>query len=209
MKTICVSIAGTTPLLLNRFTDEAQMSASSGTRVATFGDKGTPKEQATKKIYIGVDGKIVIPQPNIMRAIIDGGVFFKCGRSKVTTQKTSLIPACIGISEIEIPLKSRESWTVDTRAVRIPSTGGRILCHRPIFNDWRLDFEMTLDEEIMTAKLLREIIDASGKRIGLGDFRPACKGPFGKFVVEKWVELTHKLNSNHRNRLPALEPAVV
>jgi hypothetical protein len=38
----------------------------------------------------------------------------------------------------------------------------------------------------MTVKLLREILDASGKRIGLGDFRPACKGPFGKFVVVKW-----------------------
>jgi len=29
-------------------------------------------------------------------------------------------------------------------------------------------------------------VDAAGKRIGLGDFRPDCKGPFGRFVVTKW-----------------------
>jgi hypothetical protein len=31
------------------------------------------------------------------------------------------------------------------------------------------------------------MIDAAGKRIGLGDFRPSCKGPFGKFVVIHWA----------------------
>jgi hypothetical protein len=30
------------------------------------------------------------------------------------------------------------------------------------------------------------VIDAAGKRVGLGDFRPACKGPFGRFVVTNW-----------------------
>jgi hypothetical protein len=39
---------------------------------------------------------------------------------------------------------------------------------------------------MLGVKILREIIDAAGKRIGLGDFRPACKGPFGKFVVTEW-----------------------
>jgi hypothetical protein len=35
---------------------------------------------------------------------------------------------------------------------------------------------------------MREIVDAAGKRVGLGDFRPACKGPFGKFVVVQWKD---------------------
>jgi hypothetical protein len=39
---------------------------------------------------------------------------------------------------------------------------------------------------MMDPKLFREIVDAAGKRIGLGDFRPATKGPFGKFVVTSW-----------------------
>ena len=188
MVEIKVTIEGTTPLLCNRFTDEAAMSATEGTRIASVGSKGTPLEQAEKKLYVGTNGKLMIPQPNLFRCLIDGGKFFKNGKSKVTTMKTSLIPACVEIEGIEIPLKYKEPWSVDTRAVRIPSTGGRILCHRPIFNDWRLDFVMKVDTEIISVKLVREIIDSSGKRVGLGDFRPDCKGPFGKFVVTSWKE---------------------
>jgi hypothetical protein len=189
MERISVTIEGTTPLLCNRFTDAAAMKATAGSSAAsTAGEKGTPKEQAEQKLYTGADGKkLVIPSPNLFRCIIDGGTFFKAGKSKVTTQKTSMIPACLAISELEIPIVSKESWMVDTRAVRIPSTGGRILAHRPVFNDWQLKFEIELDTDLMTVKLLREIIDAAGKRIGLGDFRPACKGPFGKFVVTSWL----------------------
>ena len=188
MKEIRIKITGTTPLICNRFTDEAQISASSGNRVATIGDKGSPQEQAEKKLYIGSDGVPMIPQPNLFRAIIDAGKFFKAGKGKVTTMKSSLIPACLEIDGVEIPIVSRTPWEVDTRPVRIPATGGRILAYRPKFNDWELEFSAHLDEEIISSALFREILDAAGKRIGLGDFRPDCKGPFGKFVVTLWQE---------------------
>lgn len=188
-----VTIEGTTPLLCNKFTDAAAMSASSGNRIAAVGDKGTPMEQAKARLYIGHDNKPCIPQPNLFRCLIDGGTFFKAGKSKVTTQKTSLIPACIEIPGIELPLESKDGWQVDTRAVRIPSTGGRILCHRPSFNDWRISFTMSVDTDLISVKLVREILDAAGKRIGLGDFRPSCKGPFGKFVVTSWKEHASKV----------------
>lgn len=161
--------------------------------MAAIGDKGTPKEQAAAKVYVGHDGKPCIPQPNLFRCLIDAGTFFKAGKSKVTTQKSSLIPACLEVVGIELPIITKEGWAVDTRAVRIPSTGGRILCHRPSFNDWRIDFTVSVDTDMMAAKLVREIVDAAGKRIGLGDFRPACKGPFGKFVVTSWKEHAQKL----------------
>ena len=185
---IDTTLEGTTPLLCNRFTDAASLAATSGTRMSVVGDKGTPREQATARLYVGQDGKLVIPQPNIFRTILDAGIFFKAGRSKITTQKSSLIPACVAIPCVEVLLESKDGWEVDTRAVRIPSTGGRILCHRPCFHDWKLSFFIELDTEIIGVKLLREIVDAAGKRIGLGDFRPACKGPFGKFVVTHWEE---------------------
>lgn len=188
MKSFNITIEGTTPLICNRFTDAAQMAATSGTRISSVGDKGTPKEQAEKKLYLGNDGQPIIPQPNLFRCIIDAGIYFKAGKSKVTTQKSSLIPACVDVLGVEIPITHKEPWAVDTRAVRIPSTGGRILCHRPCFHDWGLSFTAEIDEEMISPKLFRDIVDAAGKRIGLGDFRPSCKGPFGKFVVTSWVE---------------------
>lgn len=183
MKGITITTGPVTPILCNRFTDERE-NPDGGPTVT--GDRGTPKEQAEKKLYIGSDGKPMIPGPNMFRCLIDAGKYFKIGKSKVTTLKSSIIPACVSIEEIEIPIQTKEGWTVDTRPVRIPSTGGRILCHRPSFHDWSLTFRVELDEKIMGIKMFREIVDAAGKRIGLGDFRPDCKGPFGKFVVTHW-----------------------
>jgi hypothetical protein len=191
---INVTIEGKTPLLCNRFGDQEQMDATNGTRLVNKGERGSPKEQAEKKLYLGCDGKtLMIPQPNMFRCIIDAGKFFKNGKSKVTTVKTSLIPACLELAghdnPLEIPVISKDGWTVDTRAVRIPATGGRIQAHRPCFHDWQLSFLLELDETEMSEKLLRDIVDAAGKKIGLGDFRPDCKGPFGKFVVIEWKKL--------------------
>lgn len=185
---IQIAIEGTTPLLMNKFSDAAQMQATNGVRLSSVGDKGTPREQASSRVYLGLNGAPMIPQPNLFRCLIDAGVYFKAGRSKVTTQKSSLLPACVDIEGAEIPLAFKEDWAVDTRAVRIPATGGRILCYRPCFNDWRLDFVATIDTTMLSPSLFRELVDAAGKRIGLGDFRPACKGPFGKFVVTAWEQ---------------------
>lgn len=186
---VVVTITGTSPLICNRFTEEAAENATKGTRTSAIsGNRGTPKEQAEPKLYLSDDKKPVIPQPNLFRCIIDAGKFFKAGRSKVTTQKSSLIPACVDIDGIEFLIVSKEGWRVDERPIVNPATGGRRLCYRPRFDDWSLTFEATVDPEIMDVKLFREIVDAAGKKIGLGDFRPDRKGPFGKFVVTRWEE---------------------
>jgi hypothetical protein len=78
---------------------------------------------------------------------------------------------------------------VDTRAVRIPATGGRILAHRPMFDDWALEFIADVDTDLMNEKLFRAIVDNAGKRVGLGDFRPATKGPYGRYVVTSWKKI--------------------
>lgn len=187
MKEIKITIEGTTPLMLCRFTDEAQIAATTGTRTSMAArDKLEPKEQAEEFLYKDTEGKSVIPQPNMLRCIIDGGKFHKAGKNKVTTLKSSLIPACVSIEEFSIPIVSKKGWEVDARPVRIPATGGRIIRYRPVYYDWKLSFTVSLDDEILGANLLRDIIDDSGKRIGLGAFRPDCKGPFGKFKVTSW-----------------------
>lgn len=186
MKTVRVTIEGVTPLLMHKFTDADAMKASSGNNAVMVGDRGTPQEVSEAALYTDEEGTPIIPQPNLLRCIIDAGKFFKAGKSKVTTMKTSLIPACVFMDLAHFDLLHEDPWRVDTRPVRIPSTGGRILRHRPCFEDWRIEFEFELDETIIGVKLMREIVDTAGQRIGLGDFRPDCKGPFGRFKVTRW-----------------------
>jgi hypothetical protein len=191
---ITIEIRGTTPLICNKFTDAAALISTSGDRGSSAAtDRGTPQEIAVSKLYIGLNGKPMIPSPNLLRALVDGGSFTKVGKKQITTARSSMLYSCLSIEASEIEIIHKQPWRVDTRAVRIPSTGGRILTHRPMFDDWALSFEVSLDTSILNSKLFRQIADDAGKRIGLGDFRPSTKGPYGIFVVTKWVEQTVKL----------------
>ena len=186
---ILITLQGTTPLICNKFTDASAIDASSGSSSSSRArDRGTPQEIAESKLYLGLAGKPMIPQPNLLRCLVDGGRFHKIGKVQVTTAKSSLLYACLNIDDAEIPLVHKQPWRVDTRAVVIPATGGRILAHRPMFDDWQLKFTLELDESIAGVKLLRQIVDDAGKRVGLGDFRPARKGPYGRFTVTQWQE---------------------
>ena len=191
---IAIRIQGKTPLICNRFTDEAAMAATSGTRGSSAGgDRGTPQEIAASKLYVDEQGKVGIPQPNLLRCLVDGGAYHKLGKRQITTAKSSLVYSCLDVVGTMLPLKYKQPWVVDTRPIVIPSTGGRILAYRPRFDDWEISFEIELDETVIGVKLLRSIIDDAGQKIGLGDFRPSKKGPYGRFVVTHWAEKTVQL----------------
>lgn len=183
---VSVTIQGITPLLMNRFTENSEVSVSGGTSPVLRGSRGTPREQATKKLYADEGGNLFVPGANIYACIIAAGTFHKAGKSKITTQKTSLIPAGVMISEIVCPITG-SGWEVDSRSVVIPSTGGRIMCHRPRVDTWSVPFTLEIDERVFSPDLVRAILDDAGSKIGLGDYRPARKGPFGRFVVNSWA----------------------
>lgn len=178
---INVEITGQTPLLMNRFRIEEQ---------GIKEDKNlTPRESAAKKCYEDEEGRLYYPTTNIYACIVEAGKFFKDGKVKVTTARGSLLPAGVMIDGEITYFKTPETWEVDSRGVVVPSTGGRIVCHRPRLDDWCLDFTLDVDMKVFTPKMVRDIIDDAGKKVGLGDFRPSRKGIFGRFVVTNWKEI--------------------
>ena len=85
---IKIAIAGVTPLICNRFSDEQAIKASGGTSSSSSaGDYGTPLEIAESKLYKDLDQKPMIPQPNLLRCIAEGGQFHKMGKKQITTKK--------------------------------------------------------------------------------------------------------------------------
>ena len=185
---ISVTIKGTSPLLMNRFTEEAELSVSSTTKKVTKATKGTPREQAEKKAYVDEKGVLYIPAMNIYASIIQGGQFIKSGKARATNSKSSLIPAAMVLEEERCTLNTK-NFEVDSRSVVIPATGGRIMAHRPRLDEWECSFTVDLfDPDILSASDVRQIIDDAGKKVGLGDFRPARKGPFGRYVITQWKE---------------------
>ena len=79
-----------------------------------------------------------------------------------------------------------KTYTIDSRPVVIAATKGRILRHRPRLDEWTLQCEFQYDDTLLKESELRRIVDDAGSRVGLLDFRPEKKGPFGRFMVTEW-----------------------
>jgi hypothetical protein len=183
---LTITIEGVTPILFHRFHEDSEQAVSGGTSTVMKGNKGTPREQAEKTPYVVPEtGELYIPGTNIQASIIAAGKFHKVGKSKLTTMKTSLIPAFFTVNTMAALLGVKD-FEVDSRPVTIPSTGGKIMRHRARLDTWKTTFSAWLDEEQCDEKMMRQLVDDAGKKIGLCDFRPERKGPFGKFVVTKW-----------------------
>lgn len=168
---IAVTIEGITPLLMHRWPLEPIPGI----------DKQSKEEQARTALYEH-DGNTFVPGVNIQRALVSGAGYSK-GKGRSSLAK--IAAACLSVREIELPLNS--PWVVDARAVTIPATGGRITRYRPRFDAWKLEFNLEYDPTLLSAAEVRRIVDDTGSRVGLLDFRPECKGPFGRFMITSWV----------------------
>ena len=172
-KTIKVKISGTSPLLMHSFPLEPIEAI----------EKKPKEEQAELAAYRNPDGKLHVPGLNVQRALIAGAVYSK-GKGRASLQRPAA--ACLDISP-EYILLDNDHWDeIDSRRVVVPATRGAVIRHRPRFNKWDLTFELEYDDTLLTEAQVRRIVDDTGKRVGLLDFRPEKKGPFGRFVVTHW-----------------------
>lgn len=147
-------------------------------------EKMEPEEQAKHAEYRTPEGKLHVPGINIQRAFVNGGKFVK-GKGRASLMNT--VAACVFVSPPHVIL-NKQKYEIDSRPVVNPTTKGRIIRNRPWFQDWKLSFEVEWDPTLISDAQMREVVDHTGSRVGILDFRPACKGPFGRFIVTHWTD---------------------
>lgn len=184
---IKIEIKGITPLLCHRFPLEAAGS-DVVTPVFKGNKRGTPEEVASVFLYRLEDGSFGFPSVNLVAGLTSAGRFVKSGKSKVTTSSGSLVPACVDIGDELLRIEPQE-WEPFTNSVVIPSTGGRVIQHRPKFWPWALRFIVALDEKLFGEVVVKELFEHLGQRVGIGGFRPEKGGRFGRFQIENWKEV--------------------
>jgi len=171
MKKIEVAIRGDS-LLMNSYPME---------KIDGF-EKMTKEDQAEHVAYRDPEGILFVPGLNLQRSFVAAATYSK-GKGRASLQKVAC--ATVAVSPERLSL-NRKDYVIDSRSVVIKSTGGRIVRHRPRVNDWSINFFIEFEEKLITEKQVRKIVDDAGGLVGLLDFRPERKGPFGKFMVTKW-----------------------
>jgi hypothetical protein len=201
ISTYIAAISARSPLLIHRWSDSNE--AEEQTRRVHIATRD-PRSEAEKVAYINAEGQCWVPGVWFGRMIAEIGGGHKQRGSRKSMKY--IIPAAITVIDEEIILRGElgeplTNFEVDSRPVVIPATKGRIMRHRPRFNDWHCEFSIEIDLELIEPGLVHQFIVEGGSKNGLGDFRPQKGGSFGRFSLVSWAQL-NEVNSTTMTTLP-------
>lgn len=218
MKEYAITITGKTPLLMHHdniewadFMDDWRNNPDNK-KLSKAGDDRAPAWRWLGCVYH--NSQIIgIPQENIMRSLMEGGVMVPVpgGRSgktfKAQTQSgmmstepfwplTTKEGELIQWSDLEL-LKDSPEFSAQKKAAQ--DMGFDLLVKRarigqskhvrvrPIFESgWTIAGKITVWDKQITKKLLGQILECAGQYKGLGDWRPGGRtpGPYGMYSAE-------------------------
>jgi len=187
VKTIGVEIRGVTPLLVHRFSEEAEQAKPSRRVEANSRD---PREEARKVAYIAKDGTYYFNAFAIPGSMGNAGASHKQRGSRKSLR--FVVPSAVRMLTDSVTILNgagpAKDFEVDARPVTIPATKGRVMRYRPRWDQWGAKFQLLLNEDLLSPEMAHQLLTEAGQSIGIGDFRPEKRGPFGTFRVIKWEE---------------------
>ena len=179
MKTINVEIEGTAPLLMSRFDVQSYIDGKK-TRLGKKPEQDFEAE-AKQSAYFTADGKeLCIPALCMYASILSASSFHKINKRSAK----SILAGSVKIAPEEIRLGTNK-YEVDIRSVVCMKA--RVLKARPKLNKWKAKFQITITDEI-DSKIVKQILEEAGTRVGILSFRPQKSGFFGTFKVNKFAE---------------------
>jgi|SRR5208282_825938 len=186
MAIVAVTICGTSALLQHAFGAAFENEDAARTQVVQH---GVPREQAEAACYRDDDQKCFFPGAAIARLLREAGTNHKLKGSRRSVK--FVVPSAVLVTDDRIHILTkdgelREDFEVDSRPVTIPSTKGRIMRHRPRWDDWRAEFSLEVDPTVLPLDLVHQLLEEGGRRVGIGDYRPEKGGPFGRFEIVTW-----------------------
>jgi hypothetical protein len=188
MKTVQVEIRGITPLLIHRFGEEAE--AGKKTRRIEVKDRN-PRDEARKVAYIATDGTFYFNAFAIPNSMGNAGSSHKATGSRKSLR--FVVPSAVRMDTDAVTIMNgsgpAKDFEVDARPVTIPATKGRVMRYRPRFEQWGAKFMLHIDDELLSPEMAHQLLNEAGQSIGIGDFRPEKRGPFGRFRVTGWKEM--------------------
>jgi hypothetical protein len=207
MKLIRFHIRSLSPgMLQNPATPELLESLRTKTPAAKKTDI-TLKDDAAAKMYRsepGEDkkpGKMGIPMQNIMACMVIAGRQVKSGKKALSTAKDTQIFGFLEFVEDFCPFKDCDAnGNIEWNPFPVKGTMHNgasevaVCINRPRIPKWELAFTVKFDDKRnVDEKTLQSLVETAGRQVGLGDWRPAKRGRFGRFTVVKMEVLDLKV----------------
>lgn len=193
MKTLKIKIQGLTPIMHHRMTEEAVQTLIGVSKSEKKKDKEikTPREIAQEHAY-KVGGKFVIPSGYVVGAFKHAASDYK-QKNSIRKSMKSIAAGAFVPCDAFIELKTKEGdqikdFEVDIQKATNHKAGAVIVC-RPRFDDWAAEFNVEIDDDLISEEKAIEILNDAGRRAGIGSFRVCKGGVYGKFIVKSFEQI--------------------
>lgn len=148
----------------------------------------TYEEAAADRAYWSADhSTLVIPAQWLYRGLILAGSMLK--KVELKGKKYFIGPIIAGDVQVlpaDIPL-GIDKYDIHLARVKNLGTRGSVIRARPWIKEWAIEFEISWETSLLGENFyetyLPNLLTTQGEAIGIGDFRPRMKGPYGKYKV--------------------------
>lgn len=181
MRSLVVVVAGESPLLCNRMTEEAKLiiigdpEAKARAKAKVF----DPPEKRWRNTLHVIDAEAEqfgYPGSAFHSALINAGRFTDIAMTKLS----GLFRVSWNLLEIH-----GDPPVMDEMMGRPPGQQQMMPIYRARFNEWEVRVPVKFDESLLPFKSFLELFERAGQQVGVGAFRPQNKGPFGTFTVRE------------------------
>lgn len=182
VREVRVVIEGVTPLLCNRFSEEA-IAAIEGKQAkkASAGKAARdPEKEFRASLYETGDGGYGFPAGGVKKAMAAAGYRFAGQAMTETNGAVNLIGDLL-------PIKGDEPHR-DSRNVRL-SSGVTSIAYRGRFDSWSIEVPMRYNANAISLEQILNLVNLAGFSVGIGAFRPEKKGLFGQFKIRSVEEV--------------------
>lgn len=176
-----ISVEGNSPFLFHRWNNESVEAKSK----AAKGSKAKKSDDVEAYVYRDEKGELAIPGEYFRMAIVNAAKFKQDPRSP-RKSAMDLFKAGVAVLDEHCSLGVKDWDYLDRRRVTVQRNG--ITRERPAMRaGWRatVTLQVLLPEYIAT-DLLNEIVQAAGRLVGVGDFRPT----YGRFNIVRFDAAT-------------------
>jgi hypothetical protein len=178
--TVSVTIQGAADILFHRWNNEAVAEKAASAK----GSKAKKTDNVESYVYRNDDGELCLPGEYLRQSIINAAKFRQDPRSPRKSAKDLYNAGVVAVTLLA-PLGTKEWHYLDRRRTVVQRNG--VTRSRPALRaGWKVTIDlMVLLPEYITQNDLREVIEAAGRLVGVGDFRPT----YGRYGIVSFTPL--------------------
>lgn len=174
-----VRVRGSAPLICHRYSERAQDAMAKAQQGAAKSKKPPrePEREFQDAQYRLPDGRHGFPAIGIKRAMVSAGQRFAAERS------TELFGAFTIVGEL-LPIESPREPSMRTDRVVIGGASRTTsLAYRPQYDPWEMVIPLVVNVSFVSVDQIINLLTLAGFSVGIGDWRPERKGPFGTWEI--------------------------